>query len=227
SQTFSQTDATASTSVSQPIQTVLVQPLPEKAQTTSSPVPSNPTTQPTPQAGMTAKIEQIIGTARESPQDASVQFLCAVQLQRFKDTENAKLLFKETIALEPEFAEAYYNLAQIYQNEGNLQEAVSFLESAVKANPDNSKFKSVLANILMDRGDISEASALAKSSAELDPNNSEGHFALARVYYASKRHQEALDAIAKGFEIESQAPTQIYQSLNELRNQVKSEMVSH
>jgi tetratricopeptide (TPR) repeat protein len=51
------------------------------------------------------------------------------------EIDNAKVSFRQALELDPELVEAYVNLAQIYNREGNAQLAAEMAEETLKRNP--------------------------------------------------------------------------------------------
>ena len=59
----------------------------------------------------------------------------AIQMGLKGRIEEAKSIFKQIIGREPNNAFAYNNLGKLYIDQGNLKEAIIYLEKAVKINP--------------------------------------------------------------------------------------------
>jgi len=193
------------------------------AKTIAAPAPTRTASQTVPfylRPKYAARIQEIRNTATEAPSDPSVQFIAGIQLARYKDLAGARELFQQAVNLQPDLGEAHYNLALIAREENNPQEMVTALEQAVKANPQNSKYKSVLARTLMDNGESSSALEFARSSVQVDPANAEGHLVLARIYVEGKQVPEALAAIRQGIEAEREAPSDITEQLQALQKRL-------
>ncbi len=56
-----------------------------------------------------------------------------------KDTENALKSFREAIKIDPNFAQAYYSIAVIFDEQKKIDEALSYYEKTLKADPNYAK----------------------------------------------------------------------------------------
>lgn len=72
----------------------------------------------------------------------------AISLYKEKKVNEAIDLLKKAIEIDPYGPDAYYNLAQIYQEQGFLDLARENYESAIKLNPRNTRYREKLAKML-------------------------------------------------------------------------------
>ncbi len=69
----------------------------------------------------------------KKPKDAGLNFAVGFfEKEVFKNNTKAKSYFKKAIKLNPKFAEAYAELAAVYENEGNVTKAKQYKQKAVK-----------------------------------------------------------------------------------------------
>jgi tetratricopeptide (TPR) repeat protein len=63
----------------------------------------------------------------------------AVDLSKNGNFQDSIILFKRAIAIDPNFTDAYYNLASIYEYMGNSSQALVNFEAVLKRNPDDTE----------------------------------------------------------------------------------------
>ena len=127
-------------------------------------------------------------------------------------------LYKEAIALDPEFADAYAGLAQIafrvwrWDSTNVMPNPVArklAYESASKVvllDPENPKAYSVLAMLQVIDGRHEMALQSARKAVSLDPNNAEAYTHLATVLVLAGRHAEALQAMETALRLDPKPP---------------------
>ena len=90
--------------------------------------------------------------ARETPSaklTAQFYFNYGAAAERLGDTEKATALFRKSIALNPEFANAYNYLGYMWADKDtNLTEALTFIQKAVELTPDNGAYLDSLGWVL-------------------------------------------------------------------------------
>ena len=121
--------------------------------------------------------------------------------------------YSQAIALDPEYALAYYNRAEAYFSQENYTLALVDYDLAIQAKGDlGSKGKKRLADIYANRGDalgrlgrFSEALASADRALEINPRHVFVWYIRSLALGYTKQNQEALKAIDKAIEIANYA----------------------
>ncbi len=115
--------------------------------------------------------------------------LCLAKLNRLQE---AKRSYSHTIELNPYFGRAYTDLALTLQLLGQTQEAVRLLENIPQAALSITDRDFTRGEIEMHHGNLQAAERAYNSSLQADPQNSETEYALARLYFATGRVEEAV-----------------------------------
>lgn len=138
----------------------------------------------------------------------------ASQLSNNADYEGAKKVWLEVIAQNPNFTDAYYQLALVYVRLNDLSNAALYLRKAMSMKPDEEKYGKALKNLvqqylregenLRQRRNAQGALEKYQEALKLDPNEFLGYYLSAVVNYDEKKYEEALQFIAKALEINPQ-----------------------
>ncbi len=150
-------------------------------------------------------------------------------------------LYREAIALDPEFADAYAGLAETaylvwrWDNSDVLPGSVArklAYESAsrvVSLDPENPRAYGVLAKLQVTDGRHEAALDSARQALALDPNNAAAYTVLAEVLMYAGRHGEALDAMQSAFSLDPKPPPIFHAELGRVMffNRRYSEAVEH
>jgi Tfp pilus assembly protein PilF len=95
--------------------------------------------------------------------------------------EESEFQLKKAISLNPEYANAYYNLAVVYIGQGNLQKAELELKKAIKYKSDFSIALYNLGFILKDQGRLKEAESYNQKVIEVDPQFTDAYLSLSTM----------------------------------------------
>lgn len=157
----------------------------------------------------------------------------------FMEAEKAKVLgdwdeavkhYQEVLLMDPENADVHFQLAQIYFNQGRLQDAEKEAAIAVKADGNNNWYQELLATLYMNTNKMKEAVETFKTLVEKFPNNPDYYLNLAFLYAKQGQLEQALkvyDQFEKSFGLDEQVVDEkknIYLHLgkfNEAVNEVK------
>ena len=116
---------------------------------------------------------------------------------KFKEAEQAYLT---SIRIEPYFANAYINLADLYRQQQKKAESIGMLKQGAEAIPDNgSLFFSIGLAYIREKQSV-KASEYLKKATEVEPSNAHFHY----VYGLSLEQsdsQKAQTAISKAYEV--------------------------
>ena len=95
--------------------------------------------------------------------------------------KEAEIELKKAITLNPEYANAYYNLAGIYIDKGNFQHAEIFLRKAIKFKSNFAIAHYNLGFILKDLGKLKEAELYTHNALKINPHLSDAYFSLSTL----------------------------------------------
>ena len=122
-----------------------------------------------------------------------------VQTSYWRDSET---LFKHALAVTTNNDVAENNLAIVFLQKGQLDEAISLLKSAVDLRPDNSPAHENLAKALLQKGQVADALVHYRKLLELQPDNMEVHNIVGTVLVQQGQIREGVEEWQKVLEIQ-------------------------
>ena len=148
----------------------------------------------------------------------------AEYLQRFNIEGNimGKRLAEETIALDPEFATAYYALAAAHMMDvwlgsskspkESLDKAVELTQKAISLDPKDSHFYALLGQIYVMKRNYDKAIAEGEKAVALDPGGADAHAQLGTSLNYADRPKEAIPLFEKAIRLNPNGPTWYFQN---------------
>ncbi|HQP11152.1 MAG TPA: tetratricopeptide repeat protein, partial [Candidatus Omnitrophota bacterium] len=115
--------------------------------------------------------------------------------------ETALKAFKTAVQLNPDFAEAYYNLGNVYSDLGQPSDAMKAYKLAVRLNPNFAEAHYNLGLAYTACGQYVEAIKVYQSAVRLDSHMTEAHFNLGRAYFAVHQYPEAIKAYQRAIQL--------------------------
>jgi tetratricopeptide (TPR) repeat protein len=101
-------------------------------------------------------------------------------------------LWRDVLKKYPDNPRAHNNIGVILKNNGNTDEAIRHLETAIRFWPTYGQFHSNLGRAYLEKGEPDKAIEHLETALELDPNLAHTHNKLALVYEATGQHEKAL-----------------------------------
>ena len=95
--------------------------------------------------------------------------------------KESELELKKAISLNPEYPNAYYNLAVLYIGQGNFEKAELELKKAIKLKSDFAIAHYNLGFILKDQGRLKEAETYTQKALEVDPQFTDAYLSLSTM----------------------------------------------
>ncbi|MEL7234204.1 MAG: tetratricopeptide repeat protein, partial [Chloroflexota bacterium] len=89
--------------------------------------------------------------------------------------------FSEATRLDPEYAEAYLVLAQVYSALGQGSQALANYDAAIEIEPENADYVYARGLLHYNMGNLEEALADYDAAIEIDPDNADYYFSRAQV----------------------------------------------
>jgi tetratricopeptide (TPR) repeat protein len=115
------------------------------------------------------------------PKEAKKAFQRALVISHTADHRAARKEFERAIRLDPEFAEAYGNVAIEYAATGSYEIAEARFKRAIELDPASSIVYCNLGVLLAKVGRLQDAEAAFRRSLDLAPGNANAHFLLGRM----------------------------------------------
>lgn len=136
--------------------------------------------------------------------------------------------YKKAIEADPFQAPFHSNLASLYLNKGNLDQAVEELYRAYLIRPEEINHADRLANAYLQKGDLEKALYFSRKTVELNPTEPGYYNNLGAVLSKNGMYEEAINAFKKAIEINPKDPiyldnlTRLYLSLGKYDELISS-----
>jgi len=111
--------------------------------------------------------------------------------------------FQEALAIDPEFADAVYNLGVALEMLKSYEKAKEQLENAAALRPKNAKFIFALGNCLFHLGDFPEAIRAFEKVTGIDPSHAKALYSLGVCYEKQGQKDEARRTWERYLELDS------------------------
>jgi tetratricopeptide (TPR) repeat protein len=108
-------------------------------------------------------------------EDAGSLFYLGNAFYRDKKHENGEKSYKECLRINPDFAEAHYNLGVLLNEMGRKEDAEAEYRDALRINPDDAKAHNNLGILLKDMGRKEDAEAEYRDALRINPDFAEAH----------------------------------------------------
>lgn len=138
-------------------------------------------------------LEQLLDN---SPQNTTFTSLLA-ELYINKSPNKAINKYKELLENEPNNAIAYNNLAWVYYQQENYQQALKYVNEAIKIIPEHPQILDTLGIILTKRNELAKAIQTLKLAKKLAPKNDDITLHLAQAYQANNQNELAEQLLNK------------------------------
>ncbi len=108
------------------------------------------------------------------------------------DYQKAISAFKEVLKLDPNNAPSFHELAKIYYESGQVNDALNYAKRSVEITPENIYFELLYADILTYATYYDDAAATYRKIISLDKKNADAYYQLAYIYEKQKNYEAAL-----------------------------------
>lgn len=145
-------------------------------------------------------LELFEGLSEDYPDDPLIIYSKAIAYLLSNRMADARAAFETVIAIDPEYINAYLNLATVDEREGRLQEAVNNLRRVIELEPDSSaagraevRLQLIEGHLMSQSGNFRAAVEAFNTVLELDPRNRVALVELAGLYRQLDELQNELD----------------------------------
>ncbi len=135
----------------------------------------------------------------EDPKIYVVPFMLGESDLRLENWEKAATELERCLELNPDFDNAMTGLARALAKLGRGDEAKSWLDKALRSNPQN--YRAWYQKGLLETGDPAATQAAFEKTVGIQPNFSAGQRELGMIYFAQKNYAEAAPHLAKAIEL--------------------------
>jgi len=122
--------------------------------------------------------------------------------QRARVFENDEILWTDTLAKNPNCEIARTNLAAIFTDKGQLDEAVALLQKVLEINPNASEAHNNLGVALVKQGKLDEAIAQYQDALKIKPNYADAHMNLGEAFLQKRLVDKAISQYEKALAID-------------------------
>ena len=126
------------------------------------------------------------------PKEYQNAFFKGIRYKIVGDAEKAIEAFSDCIRMNGQEAAPMYESAMLYFNLGQLDQAIFFIESACKIDPNNKWYKELLAKTYIESGEYSKAIYSFKKLLDIEPGNKDWHIELASAYLLNNQPRNAI-----------------------------------
>ena len=133
--------------------------------------------------------------------DVAFNHLARAKYQKGKADE-ALLSFQQAVKINPEYADAHINLANLLLQRGQVDEAVSHLQRALEINPTYALAHNNLGNILQKQGQVDDAILHFQKALQVDPAYGMAHYNLGNALAQKGNAAEAISHFEKALQIQ-------------------------
>jgi tetratricopeptide (TPR) repeat protein len=163
---------------------------------------------------------QVVTAPEESELEARVRrepaarrlFQRGTELGQAGDLEGAESLFLRAIELNPDLADAHFNLAIVYQKRDNLDAAIAAMRRVVQLRPDDFEGQMRLGAWLFERGRYPEACEAYERAATLRMDSREAWLKLAQAYEAAGKAKAAVGAYRQAIALHAGDDLPLYEA---------------
>jgi tetratricopeptide (TPR) repeat protein len=134
---------------------------------------------------------------RQDPKNAPFREKLAQAYKTLHQTTQAIALYRQAVALAPQSADAWYNLATALQESGAAREAAIALAEAEKRDPKRPELHNVKGVALIESGDAAGAEREFRAAADADPRSARAWNNLGNALRAQNRFDDAANAYQK------------------------------
>jgi len=121
-------------------------------------------------------------------------------------TEQAIVLFRESLRINPNNAKAQRNLGLAFFRQGRVEEAISHYYEALRINPAYANARLDLGNALLQQGRTEEAITLYNEALRINPAYAEAHINLGNALLQQGRTEEDISHTQKALELQPDNP---------------------
>ncbi len=163
---------------------------------------------------ITATIEKYTQMLAKNPEAPKIHFNLGNLYAQQEQWAKAILSYKKAININPQFAEAYRNLAKVYLKIGNETKAAYFWYKAIKSEHREVQIKEYwsLGNTFKAQKKLGKAADCYRQGIKLQPDFLPGYHVLSKVLNEQGKHNEVINIYRQGVRKNPQNP-KFYQAL--------------
>jgi tetratricopeptide (TPR) repeat protein len=139
-----------------------------------------------------------------NPDEGAMVFTDKAALSvKMGDESSAIAHYLKAIELDGTYSRAYHNLAWLYVEKGDLEQATPLIQKAILISPDDPWYLNTLGRVLQKQGNLAEAAKIFIQALSLDADLAMVHNNLGNTYIEMGDHVRALAALEQAFSLDA------------------------
>jgi Tetratricopeptide repeat len=114
--------------------------------------------------------------------------------------------YREAVRVDPNYAEAYYNLALTLKDQEQVDEAIATYREALRIRPDFFEARFNLGSLLRRQGLVPEALEAFEIAVGQHPDHTEAHYRLGLCYYNDNQLDKAMECWRRAMDLQPEYP---------------------
>jgi len=147
-------------------------------------------------------IRQLRWTLEYLPKSPAVHNSLGLAYLHSGDADHAAIEFRKAIALKPDFAEAYYNMARALERRDDEGGAAQFYQWAVRAGLPKAEDHDARGFLLLHHGDLPGAESEFEAAIQDEPSLASAHFHLGSAFRLQQKYPEAVAELKKALALD-------------------------
>ena len=147
-------------------------------------------------------VRQLRWTLEYLPKSPAVHNSLGLAYLHSGDADHAAIEFRKAIALKPDFAQAYYNMAQALERRDDEGGAVQFYQWAVHAGLPKAEDHDARGFLLLHQGDLPGAESEFEAALQDEPSLASAHFHLGTAFRLQQKYPEAIAELKKALALD-------------------------
>lgn len=135
------------------------------------------------------------GMLKSLPYSSDIHYAAGIAYDGIKDKEMTTIHLKQVEPGSKFYQNAAIRISLLYRDEGNIGEAINFLENAIKNISDKPETMLYLASFYEEKEEFDNAEKVLKEALIIDPKNIELHFRLGVVYDKWDKKEAAIESM--------------------------------
>ena len=165
----------------------------------------------------------LINMIEIDPEDEKRLATLALCYQHLKDFDAAIEAYNKALAIKPDYAEAFYNMGVILQEQGKLEETVEAYNKALAIKPDYADAYNNMGLVLQEQGKLEEAVEAYNKALAIKPDYADAYNNMGITLQDQGKLKEAVEAYNKALAIKPDNAEAYNNMGNALKDQCKLE----
>ncbi|MDA9813249.1 tetratricopeptide repeat protein [Planktomarina temperata] len=146
-------------------------------------------------------VEQAQILTKQYPKAFAVWNLMGVSAAQIGQLDQAIFAFKRVLAIQPDYADAYYNMGNALKEQGKLEEAIEAYNKALAIKPDFADAYYNMGIVLQEQGKLEEASEAYNKALAIKPDYADAYNNMGNALKEQVKLEEAIEAYNKALAI--------------------------